>query len=421
MTALPIEVGVTPRAVVALHGVLAACTVALLAGTAVLLQRYRERGPDLALDPFLLQVLAQSNLAVENVLATWYSSMLLLATAAVCVFCFLAEWRRPTSVLRFGWIVLAVVLAGLSWDELGSVHERVQLPSGTVGWLLWFVPFLVAVPGFLLLFAWCRLRRSRWALVYVCVAVALFVTVPVQEFVEVEVMAANAEPGWQRPVPFVVLEEGAELLAVQFLLAGLIRHALDVLGQRRGGRVVLTVTVPGRRTMSALWIAVVGLAAIATHELGRLVPPDPSHGRPENWWPSALAFAAAVVALSAIARARPGRESLSYALLAVLSLLVGAYVGGTVVYDAVRGVLAAGILVATALAVTSLRVTGTRLGAAVWGISALTAVTVSDLLAVRLLLCAAAAGLGLGLLSATGRAAVGSRRSGHRLVDAGSR
>lgn len=415
------EVRVSPRAVVVLHRCLATLSATFLAGTLVLLHRFAERGYDLQLHPLVLQLLAQSNLSVENVLAAWYSSMLLLSTAVVCTVCFLAERRpRPASVLRFGWIGLAAVFAALSWDELGSLHEREVLPSGTLGWLLWLVPFIVAVPVYMLLFAWFRLRRSTRALTYVCLGVLLLATVPLQEFVEVEVMLAHAAPGWRRPVLLVVLEEGTELLGMQLLLAGVIRHALDVLGERRGERVALTVTFPGRGVTSALYVAVVGLVLAGTYELGRLVPPDPANGRPENWPPSVLAFVASVTALSLVDRvSREREERLSGALLAALSLLTGAYVGGVVVYDAVRGALAGGILLTVAVVLSSVRSRAVRLGSAAWAVSALVAVTVPDLVATRLSSSVAAACLILGLCAGARRAPTPAHRAARRTRGAG--
>ena len=80
---------------------------------------------------FVDHVLVQFHLGAENVVAAWYSSMLLLLVAVVCVMAYALDrrhahgWFRRT--LAMGWLPLAAAFTVLSLDEVGSIHERVGM------------------------------------------------------------------------------------------------------------------------------------------------------------------------------------------------------------------------------------------------------------------------------------------------------
>jgi len=63
------------------------------------------------------------NLAVENVVASWMSSMLLLVIAIFALIGAVVDNRSAS--LRRGWFPVALIFAGLSLDEMASYHERV--------------------------------------------------------------------------------------------------------------------------------------------------------------------------------------------------------------------------------------------------------------------------------------------------------
>ena len=93
------------------------------------------RGP--AVQTFANYWLAQLYLGAENVLAAWYSSMLLLAVALSACLAFAVERKqkppRPAGWAS-GWLLLAAVFTVLSLDEIGSFHERLGLVPWTDQW-----------------------------------------------------------------------------------------------------------------------------------------------------------------------------------------------------------------------------------------------------------------------------------------------
>lgn len=86
----------------------------------------------------------------ENNFPSYFSALLLLGAAALLVMIGtsgVAEFRR----YRFHWVVLGIVFAFLSCDELLALHERLMLPTRqslhTTGLLYaaWIIPYGTAV------------------------------------------------------------------------------------------------------------------------------------------------------------------------------------------------------------------------------------------------------------------------------------
>lgn len=121
-----------------------------------------------------------------------------------------------------GWLVGAAMFALLSLDEAGSLHERINLLEATVGlpgalrinspgWV-----GVLAIPiglagAFLLAFAWCRVRRDPVAFVLMSTGTLLFLSVPIQEHIEVARWLVQEPGGGARRSIAVLLEEGSEL------------------------------------------------------------------------------------------------------------------------------------------------------------------------------------------------------------------
>ena len=150
-------------------------------------------------------VLEQLNLAQENVVATWYSSMLILQVAIMSAICFITErqhlghWRDR--LLSFGWLVFCAMFTLLSFDEIGSFHESIGdtavfkliANSDTGGWDAFYV--LVGLAAlFMLAFVWVKIRRILWALVFAILGVLFFLSNPLQEVYEINAMNAAADP-----------------------------------------------------------------------------------------------------------------------------------------------------------------------------------------------------------------------------------
>lgn len=239
-------------------------------------------------------VLVQGHLATENVLAATYSSLLLLAVAALSLVAFKAD---PTDRWRGGWLVLAAIFALLSLDELGSLHERVGMIralspwDAPAGWFYVLAIPIAAIATFMGLFALVHFRRARGMAVLMAAGIVLFLLNPVLEAIEMRLIhGPGARPGtWQRNLHdlLLVLEEGGlELFGVLCFLA-----AVAVYVRRTAPDGVELVTSPAQRS-----IALVVLAAGAW--LGPAVVdalPAGDSGLPQNWFPAVVWAAVAAV------------------------------------------------------------------------------------------------------------------------------
>jgi hypothetical protein len=127
----------------------------------------------------------QLDLKAEGVLATWYSSIILFIAAAAA----LLNWRTgpvagwsvwPT---RAGWLLLALVLVGLSADEVAQVHESlaslvnsasdgVTVRIGPGDWVPILLPFIASVALFMVLFILIAIRKSKLSMALGLIGVA---------------------------------------------------------------------------------------------------------------------------------------------------------------------------------------------------------------------------------------------------------
>jgi hypothetical protein len=180
--------------------------------------------------------------------------MLLLTVAAAMLLCFVLDRQEerldaavrpgtPARVLTFGWLLLSLVFALLSLDELGSLHERIEdlpwvaalLPAvgGLGAWVAVLAIPIAVVGAGMLAFGWTRVRESPAAALCMTGAVLLFLSVPVQEHFEGGMRFASGEGrAWRRPPIHAVAEEGAEVMGSLLFLA-----AALIYGRMRLGRI----------------------------------------------------------------------------------------------------------------------------------------------------------------------------------------
>ena len=248
---------------------------------------------------FLDRVLIQFHLGAENVVAAWYSSMLLLVVALACLVAYALDRRHARAgfhrTLALGWLALAAAFTLLSLDEIGSLHERVgmivQLNAASlargatqpVGWVYLLALPIGVVAFFILAFAWVQVRRAPLAFALVVAGVLLYVSDPFLELLELTLQQGSLGMLAER-----ILEEGvAELGGTTCVLMGIVLYA-----SRRTGTHRLAFALPSRRirvAAGALLLAGVPLAAAAVRRL-----PAGDVGIPENWFPSAAIFVLAV-------------------------------------------------------------------------------------------------------------------------------
>jgi hypothetical protein len=188
-------------------------------------------------------LLVQFNIASENVLAVWYSSFLLLLVSLLSGLCFLTEKQlrvqKPFPKLKYGWLLNMGIFGTLSLDEIGSLHERIGMlsvlnPFGDypLGWVTLLSPMIIIVGIFMIAFAWFHVRDCKISLVFIVIGVALFLTIPIQE--KLEVMSwqkLESRSLFQRPLEFLLLEEGAELFGMLMFLMSCVAYINKLVSQ----------------------------------------------------------------------------------------------------------------------------------------------------------------------------------------------
>jgi hypothetical protein len=284
--------------------------------------------------PWRIRYLAlQVDLGRENNAAAWYASMLLLTVALAMAACFVLDLRtaadRRGRVLALGWLAIAALFAGLSLDELGSLHERINtvrmiedmknpLRIGVAGWVgILAIPALL-VCGLVVAFGWLRLRQSRSAFVLMCAGLLMFATVPLQEAIEL----ANWSASEQRGAGPLLLEEGTELFASLCLLLAALQFAYMRASPGDATERVVSFK-PGVGVLIGLQAGVALAMAFVQFALPGIMDLQDTRGVTLNWFPAAMAF---VIALSAAhaaidAKARSGEPASGvWWLLALLHL-----------------------------------------------------------------------------------------------------
>ncbi len=103
------------------------------------------------------------NLRNESNFAALWSGMLLLLVA-IHAFDGRAQHRTDNPVVGRAWLIISLILVTLSFDEIGSLHER--LPSEThLQYWLWVLPFALVYAGMAAyaLVVLYRTEQTRWS------------------------------------------------------------------------------------------------------------------------------------------------------------------------------------------------------------------------------------------------------------------
>lgn len=267
--------------------------------------------------PRWARLLSYTDLANENVIGSWFSSMLLALIAWVAVLCFVvdgAAGRRDW--LRYGWLTIALGFAALSFDELGSIHERLHLPDNLSGQVLWYAPVMVLLPAYMLVFGLSRMRGDRVAFGMALLGALCFASIPLQEYFEI---AVRHGAGTVRPVSEIALEEGTELLGMLLFLAAFVRYCRRAMRGR--GKTPQTNEL-SRGVAIGVWVAIFAVGLITRDIASSWLQPDALSGNPRNWFPAFAAFLVACLAWHAPVGTR-GARAIAAVVCIGLSMLAG--------------------------------------------------------------------------------------------------
>jgi hypothetical protein len=177
----------------------------------------------------------QTDLKNEKNVATWYSSALLLLAGACALLNSraLAPSGRLAPAHKAGWVLVALLLVGLSADETAMVHETLapllnfinkgsqgaQVRVGAGDWITLLLPaIIVAAVGMLAFFLFVGSSDRRFTALtvagVVCWAVAFFA-----ESIEAGILRVSLSRGAEG-----LIEEGAEVVGTSLLLFGFVEH-----------------------------------------------------------------------------------------------------------------------------------------------------------------------------------------------------
>ena len=238
------------------------------------------------------QLLTKFSLSQENNAATWWSGIL-LTLASMHAFDGHARWQKEMPSIARAWALISIVLLGLSADEVGSIHERVELATNVLGVpdVVALAPFelvLLALLGSGLLLLWSD-DGQRHKVVPIVIAFGLFGL-----FAAVVVQEEVIQDNFHYPI-LSALEEGTELAGILILLkvamsntGGLFRPS-----ESPAGPVFEAVN------RSLTWAMVVGLAVAPVLALITANLIEARRGHPADWFTAVIFFAAALAAARA--------------------------------------------------------------------------------------------------------------------------
>jgi hypothetical protein len=292
-------------------------------------------------------ILVQFHLTRETVLASWYSSMLLLLAAVAAFFCFFLDQRtnqRSIKIyfLKHGWLLLAFIFALLSADEMGSLHERIgMIPAFNLfgdqpaGWIRTLAIPIGLVAVYILWFSWARLRRNAWAFSFMLLGLIAYLINPFLEEAEMLLLDRSMGASALKQHDFYILiEEGAELFGALFFFSAAIIYIHRTIRKCSGadinGLVQNKLSIPFRTVFSGAvgMFSLFSLAMLMLYLTGfREIEGDT--GIPENWFPCVMAAFDALIGIY-IWKFIPNKKILlrsSYFLLALFCLFMSAYYG----------------------------------------------------------------------------------------------
>lgn len=235
-----------------------------------------------------VHVIAPLNLTNENVVAAWFSGMLLLLGSLHAADGFF-RLRHKNLQAALAWWVISFMLLGLSLDEIGSLHERANAYLHMGAWLSFLPFFIVLLAGcawsFLQLWVTPSERRSVLGLI---VGFAILVSVGGQEYLE----HAFRWPWYIAPFRSA-FEEGSELLGMLILLCTMVHNSMGLFSSAHPPRKPAFSSVPALR-----WpIAIAGcLIAWPMAQFTAALNQPAVLGHPSDWLAAVLfAFAALLI------------------------------------------------------------------------------------------------------------------------------
>jgi hypothetical protein len=342
---------------------------------------------------FISFLLRESNLAWENTLATWYSSMLLLIVALLAIICFVIDrqnkMNRYNNFLSYGWVIISLIFAGLSLDEIGAIHESLgnidffrnlgikeALLSNT------FYILIALVGVFMTAFGFLRFKKNKWAMLFGILGVLLFITVPLQERLEWSkaIWDTNTK-NYDRSAYSIIIEEGTEIFGSLSFIICLVQY-LIVFHRKPEGNENFLINKKLLINSNQLFRIVIIIVCIflmlnIAIEYEFLHVQKSDNGIPKNWFPSMAAVITSLISFYLYFENKPAKQR-ELLFFGFLTLGISAYYGSNLINRVLEKtsnfslllniVLAIIILLTSVYLIAKNKYFFTRIGLTIWSI-----------------------------------------------------
>lgn len=299
--------------------------------------------------PSIQLLFVQFNLLEENVVASWYSSMLYFLIGIIAFFCYLTDaqnvYRRYEKVLNAFWILISIIFFLLSFDEMGSFHEVIgetdflkSIGNGNdTGWFIFH--FVIGAIGlFMCLFFFLKFKQYPFPLAMNLLAILLLLSNPLQEEFEMNSWRnALNQTTWKRPMLFIILEEGSEIFASFFFLYSFTIYLIKKTIIAYSGKAMLSMdfTLSKYFSVSVITLLIgLGVLMLIVFYFPWKISGRSDFGLPQNWFPSIVSIFSGFVCLyfEFSFKKKLGFLCSIYILLALISIGTSVYFGANLYF-----------------------------------------------------------------------------------------
>jgi hypothetical protein len=263
----------------------------------------------------LMRLISQLTLGSENTLAVWWAGAVYTIAGLHALDAWLAKRHSPQRLAARGWLAIGLVLLILSFDEVGSLHERLPLiiPWGSVMALLPYAALVGSMLAFGLLALWLD-GSQRWETFLMAVAFGLLMSLPLQEKLFLE-----TNQGWLgiHKALRLTIEEGIEVVCALTLLGVTLRNSLTSRDPRdTAEQPALDTPVLYRRGIA---VTALFLAPVVAWWNASLT--DFQRGRPLGWFVATLCLFAAIIQLHSYLKHGRPTDTRRWSVVAIALML----------------------------------------------------------------------------------------------------
>jgi len=210
-------------------------------------------------------LLALFNLLEENVVASWYSSMLYFLIGIIAFFAIWLMNKRAIVRMKKYWMLFgfsfrlffSIVFwwnGVLSWSNWRNWFLKSIGNGKDTGWFIFH--FVIGAIGIsMCLFFSLKFKRYPFPLAMNLLAILLLLSNPLQEEFEMEAWRSSLNQlTWKRPMLFIILEEGSEIFASFFFLYSFTVYLIKKTIISYSGKTMLSIDFTFNKYFLSSWL-----------------------------------------------------------------------------------------------------------------------------------------------------------------------